>query len=329
MQSYALDVSWPTVLKDLDVAPVRVLRRAGLPDDLFSVSNVRLPAHDYHRLWEALETETGDPAFPITLCQEFRTEAFSPLLFAALCSPNLLAAAHRVAAFKELVGPMRLLVIEADEFVELRMEWDHTAPPPDSLVLAELLFCASLARMGTRERISPVQVQTPARPAIVEPYEDFLGARIRSGTAHVIRFSRADATRPFLTTSQDVWAALEPQLSRKLAELQSAATTADRVRAVLLEALPSGQYSMELVARRLGLSGRTLQRRLDSEATTFRDVLAETRTELAMHYLTNSSLPVSQIAFLLGFAEPTSFYRAFKNWTGETPVNMTPERLNR
>ena len=76
---------------------------------------------------------------------------------------------------------------------------------------------------------------------------------------------------------------------------------------------------MEALGRRLGLSSRTLQRHLQKEGTTFQRTLDEVRTELARHYLKQSSMSGAEISFLLGFEDPNSFFRAFQRWTGKTP----------
>ena len=95
-----------------------------------------------------------------------------------------------------------------------------------------------------------------------------------------------------------------------------------RVRAALLETLPSGDASIEVVATKLAISKRTLQRRLGLEETTFSDVLDETRRELALYYIRNTEYPVAEFSFLLGYAEVTSLYRAFHRWTELTPDEM-------
>lgn len=104
-------------------------------------------------------------------------------------------------------------------------------------------------------------------------------------------------------------------------------TTAERVQAALLEALRSGQASMQSIARKLALSKRTLQRRIEVEGTSYQVLLDETRTNLARHYLENTTLSVAEISFLLGFSEPNSFYRAFRVWTGTTPDHLRRARL--
>jgi AraC-like DNA-binding protein len=79
---------------------------------------------------------------------------------------------------------------------------------------------------------------------------------------------------------------------------------------------------MEAIAKKLAVSKRTLQRRIEAEGTSFQQILKETREALARHYLEKTSLPASEISFLLGFDEPNSFYRAFRSWTGKTPDSV-------
>jgi AraC-like DNA-binding protein len=105
-------------------------------------------------------------------------------------------------------------------------------------------------------------------------------------------------------------------------ELDETASTSERVRALLLEALPSGQASMDAVAGRLAMSKRTLQRRLGEDGATFQSLVNQTREALARHYLSQTTLSNSEISFLLGFENPNSFFRAFQDWTGCTPDGL-------
>jgi AraC-like DNA-binding protein len=318
--TYALDSTWRPLIKDLGVPAADVLRRARLPEDLLAQPEVRLEAAAFHRFWTALGEALDDPLFPLRVCQSVRSEAFSPALFAALCSPNFQVAVQRIARYKTLVAPMHLRVSDDAEGMTLDLEWPDTAhQPPSSLVVTELLFFVTLARMGTREPLRPRWLSTPQPPAPAAAYSEYLGVDIRPSHRHQICFSTEDAQRPFLTSNERLWEAFEPQLRTRLAELDAAVTIGHRVRAALLEALPSGQGDMDAVSRKLMMSRRTLQRHLDAEGLSFAGLLKETRLALAQHYLGNTRLPAAEIAFLLGFEEPNSFYRAFRRWTGQTP----------
>ncbi|KVK64820.1 AraC family transcriptional regulator [Agrobacterium sp. TS43] len=310
------------VFKDLGIVPANALRRAGLPDDLLQHPSVRLPPDEYHRLWNGMEAEAGDGLFPLRVCEAIRGEAFSPPIFAALCSPNLVTAVRRIAQYKRLIAPMRLEVSEEHDKMTLELSWICTTQPPGSLILLELLFFVSLARMGTRETVIPVAVTTPVLPSPIAPYEAFLGASLKQGARHQIVFGAADAIRPFLTSNARMWATFEPHLRQQLAELDGEVTTSQRVREALLAGIPSGRISIEAIAGKLVMSKRTLQRRIESEGASYQQLLAETRAALAHHYLRKTTLPLAEISFLLGFDEPNSFYRAFRAWTGKTPDSV-------
>ncbi|WP_040277592.1 helix-turn-helix domain-containing protein, partial [Xanthomonas citri] len=172
-----------------------------------------------------------------------------------------------------------------------------------------------------REPVQALRVVLPRLPpgAYARRYERFFGVPVRHGEAPAITFGAADALRPFLTVNEGMWRVFEPDLRRRLSELDAAATTVERVRAVLLELLPSNMATIEKAAERLGLSKRTLQRRLEDEGANFRALVNATRESLARHYLGSTTMTGGEIAFLLGFEDPNSFYRAFLEWTGQTP----------
>lgn len=321
--TFAMDVAWPSLLAQLGVNATNVLRRAALPDDLLSQPNTRLDTQAYFRFWEALEAETASHAtpLPLRLYAALRPEVFSPPLFAALCSPDLVTALERLAQHKALVAPQRLLLDRDATTLKATLVWhDQTQPPPPSLVVSELLFLTTLARMGTHDTIRPLAVTAPQPPTdATGAYAALLGVSIRRADACAITFRVDDALKPFLSSNEAMWRVFEPELRRRMAALDASATTAERLRAALLESLPAGSVDIATVARRLALSGRTLQRRLEEEGTSYGGVLKDTREALALHYLQRTTIPNSEIAFLLGFHEPNSFFRAFAEWTGRTP----------
>ncbi len=315
---YTLDPRIKILLADLGVSHANVLRRAGLPGDLLSRSSVTLSSEEYHRFWDGLQAEAGDPTLPLRVSEVLTAEAFSPPIFAALCSADLNQAARRLQTYKPLIGPMRLDVEVGDEATTIACRWLDEQPPA-AFALTELLFWVALARIGTRGDVHPTAVVTTEPPADQAPYVEALGIPIEAGTRHAITFATADAARPFLTASEAMWEQFEPSLRTRLAEVDAGATTEDRVRAALVELLPAGQTSMRDVGRSLAMSTRTLQRRLGDEGTSYQAVLASTREALARHYLTSESISTGEISFLLGYADPSSFYRAFHDWTGLTP----------
>lgn len=324
---YALQGVWTPILQQLGLPMADVLRRAGLPDDLLSHPSACLDAVDFYRLWDEVVASLGSGQIASRICGAVRTDAFSPALFAALCSPTLVMALHRLARFKPLVAPIHLDVVERGDEVTARLHWPSgDIQPPASLIHTELLLLVMLARVGTRHAVTPVRVRTAIAPPSATSYADLLGGPMLAGMHHEVVFNRADATRAFLTVNDALWRIFEPELRTRLAMLDDSANLTERVRAVLHEALPAGVVAIEPVARRLAMSPRTIQRRLAVEGTSFSAVVQDTRNALSRYYLGATSMTVAEIALLLGFDEPNSFYRAFREWSGETPRQFRARR---
>ncbi|MFB1118090.1 AraC family transcriptional regulator ligand-binding domain-containing protein [Dickeya dadantii] len=332
-RTFSLDIGWRTLLKDAGLKPEHVLRKAGLPDDLFSRSERGLGTDEYFRFWRTLETEANDAAFPLRLVEMVTAEVFDPPLFAALCSTNMMQAVQRLARYKQLIAPM-VLETTVDQTGNLTVypQWLSVATDiPASLQVAELAFLLRLLRLGTREPVKALRVVIPQLPPHISArhYDRFFGIAVQYGERPAISISAADALRPFLTVNEGMWQVFEPELRRRLSQLDETASTAERVRAVLLELLPGNEATIEKTAERLGMSKRTLQRRLENEGESFRVLINSCRESLARHYLCNTSLSGYEIAFLLGFEDPNSFYRAFMAWTGQTPETVRGSlRLN-
>jgi AraC-like DNA-binding protein len=325
---FDLDPNIKTLLRDLGVPPTRLLRRAGLPADLLARGAVELPTAEYYRFWQALDEESGDRDLAVDIGRAISVEMFSPPIFAALCSPNLRVAAERIALYKPLIGPVRINVSSTAHSLTISYRWPQALSPPALLSTVELIFWVALARIGTREHVNPTRVTSLHRLAGAESLTAYLGTKVRRGTDYAVTFSAADAVRPFLTENDAMWRFFDPELRKRLADLTESASLTNRVQAALHETLPSGEASVTAITRQLAISVRTLQRQLAAEGTSFQALLAETRERLARHYLEHSSMRTTDIAYLLGYDDTNSFYRAFRTWTGTTPDTLRTQSRN-
>jgi AraC-like DNA-binding protein len=321
--TFPVDPGWRPLLKDLGIRSDSLLRRARLPQELLTRPGNGLTTDEYFRFWECLQAEARDPLLPLRLVEAIQAESFIPPIFAALCSANMVQAGQRLATYKKLIAPMNMHVdTDRDGALTLSPHWleAHTQVP-FVVVISELAFLLRLVRMATREPLTAMRVTVPQLPSAAQAgaYAKFFGVAPGYGDAASITFSAADANRPFLTANDAMWRVFEPGLRKRLGELDPEASTVQRVRSALLELLPGGQSGIEAVARRLSMSKRTLQRRLEEEGGNYRALVNSTREELARHYLTRTELSVGEIGFLLGFEDPNSFFRSFHDWTGKTP----------
>ena len=132
-------------------------------------------------------------------------------------------------------------------------------------------------------------------------------------------FAKAEIDRPFLTHNPELFATIAPQLEAELSQARASRAIGEQVKGILKPLLAGRRPGIEDVARELRTSSRTLQRRLAEDGATFQQLLQEARRELARHYLLHSSLELNDTAYLLGFEDAHSFFRAFHAWEGSSP----------
>jgi len=324
---FIIEKTWKLTLSDLGLSPANVLSKAKLPADLLIRKSASVSIEEYFSLWNAMDALLGNENLALKLGQNISVESFIPPLFASFCSPNLNICLERQGTYKRLIGPMVFRLFQKETETVLEIECPGTGSQlPRSIVAFEMVFLTKLARTATREKIKPLSVTT-SFVMNSKPYRKFFGIVPKKGKVNQIVFSRADAQLPFLTNNEKMWNFFEPGLQKRLSELDVEATFSSKVRGSLIEMLPGGLCCADDVADRLGVSKRTLQRNLNKEETTFQKQLNYSRELLARHYLANSELTSSEIAFLIGYDDPNSFIRAFHVWTGKTPESVRRETV--
>lgn len=316
MQRFHIDRKYADLLRYIGLSAEEVLKKAKLPEDLFSRKTPSVTDEEYFRFMEAIGELSADGNLPVKLAAGENIETFSPPIFAAYCSKDAMTCIRRLAHYKALIGAVVFLVEESAEEVSVEITAkNNKLELPELLVGTELIFLVHLIRNATKTDISPISV-TIRKKMPNSVYETFLGTAPEIGTKVQIIFSRKDAELPFISRNDTMWEYFEPELNRRLSELEIDDTCSARVRSALTELLPAGECSVDDVARKLGYSKRTLQRKLNEENTNFQKQLNHTRELLAKHYIKNTDMCSEDIAYLLGYQDINSFFRAFSLWTG-------------
>ena len=187
-----------------------------------------------------------------------------------------------------------------------------------------------VARRGTGDAIKARRVQYKRPEAHRALYEAYFGCPVDfTAGQNVLVFDKADLERPFITHNADLLAMVAPQLEAELQQKLSSRSFREQVKSTLKRMLAGQRPELRTVARELGVSARTLQRRLTDESATFQQLIAEARRELAHHYLKHSSLELNETAYLLGYEDANSFFRAFHQWEGTTPGEWRAASLGR
>ena len=313
----------------LNLSPERILRRAGLPIDLIANEGKGVEARYVFALWNAIFEELGSTDVVLDMAIAYARGPFVPPLFAFSCSANIEQGLNRLALFKPLMGPIKLDVRTNENNLTFSlhpMEADHAIPVQQCLF--ELAFFVESCRSLTASPIVPLAIASPLLPDDIENFETYFGVALSEADHPTITLSLEDAHRPLISENKQLWAYFEKDLQKQLLQSERDTLMSLRVRNALLELLPAGQASSDAVADKLMVGKRTLQRQLKAEGKSFQQILDGTRSELSLHYLRQDDITVEEISYLLAYREPNSFYRAFQNWTGMTPLEARAQSLH-
>ena len=326
-QKYHVVGSLRMVCEHFTIDPQRVTRRAGLPHDFLGAGARAVSAVEYYALWQALDAEAQDPELPLKLAQAVLEQGFDSAIYAFFSSPTVRVGLERKALLKPVIAPIRMELQAGDDTIALC--FGSAVPGQDLPPLIgwfDLAFFVLSIRRGTGEHVIPIGVRGPAPRPGWRGARAFFGCGFADGEDYRLVLARADADRPLISRNDALWAQIEAGLKDRVACDMVPRTLSARVRQALVDGLPGGQVTADQIARALAVSKRSLQRRLSEEGASFKDILEDTRRAMALNYLQNSDMSVHEIALLLGFRDPSSFFRAFRGWTGRTPQAVRAAR---
>ena len=308
-------------LKASGLNPATLLRHCGLPLAVCGGDGV-LTTRQYFALWRSVRELSKDPDKGWKDMQSFRSEQYHPALLAALNARTYRESLERLARYKQLCGAQEFRFTEDRGEVAVEVIWpfaDDESPPP-LLLDANFALVMELGRRGTGSHLTPsrIELKRPADP--VSGLAEYFGCPVKYKARRDVLVLRArDLDLPFVSHNEELLQMIAPQLESQLKRQQSKPRVQEQVKWVLSQLLPGGRPDLATVAKELGSSERTLQRRITEAGTTFRDLLNETRREQARKHLANAAIEITEVAFLLGYDDPNSFYRAFRTWEGQTP----------
>ena len=296
-----------------------ILEKAGIPNILWK-EEIQFSTEEYYLFLKEIDEVITDEQI-LAISNVDNLNMFIPSFFAALSSKNGLEDLKRLAKYKFLE------IKEIEEIIQVQYFFEQREKElPRFAVLNEQLMLINLLNKGIGKKISPVSVTSPFEYGELLTKE--INATINKAKQNEIIFSMKDLKKPFLTANNIMVEYLEPQLKQKLAEMESETfeTFASRVQKKLFQLIPSGQFGLENVAKEFGISGRTLQRNLSAENTSFNQLVKDIQKIMTFNYLEAKELSIDEIAYLVGYTEPSSFYRAFKKWTGKTISQYQKEK---
>ena len=312
-------------LRSIGLSIENILEQTGIPNILWK-EEIQLSTEEYYLFLKKIDEVITDEQIS-AISNIDNLNVFIPSFFAALSSKNGLEGLKRLAKYKKLIGPVSLEIKEFEEIVQVQYFFEQREKElPRFVVLNEQLLLMNLLNKGIGKGIMPISVTSPFE------YGEFLSKEmnitVNKGIQNEIIFSMKDLKKPFLTANNIMVEYLEPQLKQKLAEMESETfeTFTDRVQKKLFQLIPSGQSSLENVVEEFGISARIVQRNLDVENIKFNQVVKNIQKIMTLNYLESKELSIEEIAYLVGYTETSSFYRAFKGWIGKTVLQYRKEK---
>jgi AraC-like DNA-binding protein len=321
------DLLWK-LMEAYSLDPEQLFEKAGVSRKAIKTAGTRVPFDVVNRLWREAAEMIDDPCFGLRAAEFWHPSHMHALGYAWLSSRTLREAFNRYTRYSRIISAASEIELEdsAAGFVVSAKPSPEIGPRPNR---ADAFFACliKMCRMNYGSNLNPVAVFfTRDEPACLQAYQDIFKAPVEFGA------ERNGFTLPEGTVDQDL-VSDSPQMARLhdrviikyLANLEKG-DLVHRVKAAIIDRLPSGEASQQAVAPLVGMSVRSLQRRLKALDTSFQKLLDETRSELAHNYIRDIETDLTEIAFNLGFSEHSAFSRAFKRWTGKSP-KQTRETL--
>jgi len=299
-----------------------MFKQLGLDFAALDDPDARFPQDSMTRLWQLAVELSGNEAIGLNMARVVRPASFHVVGYALMSSRTLAEGFERLVRYQRIIAESSDLSFRLGPegySLILTVHGDHL-PTTRHSSEASLACALALSKRLSGRPIQPrrVLIQGP-QPKNIEPYKVAFHSPLVFGAAHdALIFERADMEAP-LPTANEAMAVLHDRFAGEYLARFSESRVTHRVRQVLCRILPQGEPKRETLAQALHLSQRTLQRRLQEEGTSFQALLDDTRRELAEQYLAQPGMTLLETAYLLGFADPSNFYRAFRRWFDVTP----------
>lgn len=318
---FRITKGWALRFAQEKIAVPALLRRAGLPANLFEQDKIYVTTAEIFALWRSVAEMSPDPGLGLKLGTELRFERSHPVAIAGVCSRSFGDALQRLARYKQLTCPEEIRVHRKGQETSVEFFFlEAKEAEPDIMVDVGLAWILNVARRGSDGEITPLRLDL-ARPANNrELLESHFGCRLRfKADRNALVFRSGDLDRPFVTHNEELLTVIGTQLESELTSRNASKDVGEQVKQTLRRSIAGKRPTVQDVAQELGLSARTLQRRLSDSKATFQQLLAEVRRELAHHYLKQTTVEFNEVAYLLGYEDANSFFRAFQLWEGTSP----------
>lgn len=300
-----------------------LMESAGVTADDLRVPDAYLPGAVGLALWRVMAQRIDDPGFGVRAGASVRVRQVGLLGYVACFSATLRDALRRIQRYGCVhTQAVEYALLEGHSEVPLVVSHPTLGPgewlAQDYRIAAVLQVCREMT--GVEIVPAGVSFAYPAPASLLAHRWHFRCPIAFGASAPSIVFHDSDLDLPLPNADEALAGYLSQAAGQALAQLAPGETMQHRVRAAIWSSLGNGAPSLRHVAAVLHLAPRTLQRRLAAEGTSLHAELDGVRKALALAVLRHRDIPIEEVATLVGYSEPSTFFRSFKRWTGTTPT---------
>ena len=306
-----------------DRDPESALDEAGIAPELLARPENRVPFEKQQALWEVAARRSAAPSFGLHFARSIQPASFGLVGYMAMNCGNIDECFEATVRYQSLAGQGGDFTLQrgADTTILNYRPVNPGHPSTPHRVVGLLAANVSFGRWLVGAAYRPVMVEFEFDiPGEQEEYREFFACPVRFGRdGNRLRFAAAVGQLGIPNASEELLLLLSERAERLLRMLSHQSDIANRIASLLASQLTESLPDKSLIAAQMGMSERTLQRRLREEGTSYQAVLDNTRHYLARELLRNTGLSLAEVAARLGFSEPSAFFRAFRKWQGCTP----------
>lgn len=301
-----------------------LLSGAGLTEDALGDPDGRIHSRKVLALWRSVFGAFDDPDLGLRLGAAVKVHDIGLVGYTMMHSATLGDALHRLIRFSRILDedyPPRIEISGQRAVYSFEVLPEQRVAMP-RLSDVDLAGHVAVMRELTGNELAPLEVHFPhgKPPSDLSLHRRFFQAKLRfDEPLHRLILAKEHLSLPIHTADEELGRYLDEYAEKVLEELGSPGSLVERVERALWAQIKDGRPTVENVANDLAMSPRTLQRRLREEGTSFAACLDGFRRDMATSLLKDHELAIYEVAFLLGYSEPSTFYRAFRRWTDVSP----------
>lgn len=305
----------------------RLCAAVGIDPNLLTMPDSYVSGETSRALWREIVKQTGDCDIGLHMGEKFNLSVIGIVGYVLFNCQTFRQVLDKLSRYMSLFSQGVSMHYSVSRG-QVMCEWEivnhlknYLVEEPRQPIEVSFSSFLTATKTLTGKSLCPREVwfQYPRPDNISEHQRIFEAPVYFSQSKNKLVFDAACLERSVLTANTKLLSAFEQHAQEMLANLSKEKTYSNQVVREITHYLKGEVPSIEEIARSLTISVRNLQRELQTEGTSYQQLLDETRKELALRYLKKPDTSIHDVAFLLGFSEPSAFHRAFKRWTGQTP----------